>query len=150
MTFNRIRADKRKRAFSYIPEGTALQIPLYALLRDPACFSPAPEECRPERFLNTNSKGSEIGPGEENGNGKTAQKNLAAFIPFSFGPENCAGRTLAMAELRVVTALMMHHFNIRFVDGYDPRDWHRDLEDWYVMSVGKVPVRLTLRAPVLD
>ena len=74
--------------------------------------------------------------------------NTAAFIPFSYGPENCAGRTLAMAELRVITVLMMRYFDIKLADGYDPADWQRDLEDWYVMSVGRVPVRLSVRTPV--
>lgn len=75
---------------------------------------------------------------------------LAAFIPFSYGPENCAGKTLAIAELRIITALIMRHFDMRFEDGYDPADWERDLEDWYVFAVGKVPVQLTLRTSVMS
>ena len=89
--------------------------------------------------------------GEQEAEGENAtQTNLAAFIPFSYGPENCAGRALALAELRIVTALMMHHFQVRFADGYDKNNWHLDLKDWYVFSVGAVPVQLELRVPVLD
>lgn len=137
---------------SYIPEGTAIQIPLYTLLLSPDCFSPAPNEFRPERFLDASVKKqeSEENNGAADGDENTAHTNLAAFVPFSYGPENCAGKSLAMAELRVITALMIHHFDMKFADDYDPSDWQRDLEDWYVMSVGKVPVQLTLRTPVLD
>lgn len=131
--------------YRYIPEGTAIQIPLYSLLRDPASFSPSPEEFRPERFLDSSTTKTDM---ENGGATRTVQTNLTAFIPFSYGPENCAGRTLAMAELRVITVLMMRHFDIKLKDGYDPADWQRDLEDWYVMSVGKVPVRLSVRTPI--
>ena len=75
---------------------------------------------------------------------------LAAIIPISDGPEDCAGKTLAIAELRIITALIMRHFDMRFESGYDPADWERDLKDWYVFEVGKVPVQLTLRTSVMS
>ncbi|EJD04675.1 uncharacterized protein FOMMEDRAFT_153745 [Fomitiporia mediterranea MF3/22] len=36
----------------------------------------------------------------------------AAFIPFSYSPANCAGRALAMAELRMVVALLVQCFDM--------------------------------------
>lgn len=135
---------------SFVPSGTSVGIPLYTLLRSPACFSPAPEEFHPERFLDSNEK--DVG-GEKDAMppiGKSASTNLAAFIPFSYGPENCAGRSLAMNELRVITALMMRHFDMKLADGYDPKAWQDQLKDWFIMSVGTLPVQLTLRTPVLD
>ncbi|KAH8113754.1 high nitrogen upregulated cytochrome P450 monooxygenase 2, partial [Phellopilus nigrolimitatus] len=39
--------------------------------------------------------------------------NTAAFIPFSYGPENCAGRNLALTELRMVVALLIQRFEIQ-------------------------------------
>lgn len=56
---------------------------------------------------------------------------------------------LAMVELRVVTALMMHHFDMKFAEGYDPNSWQERLQDWYVMAIGDLPVVLTQRAPIL-
>lgn len=79
-----------------------------------------------------------------------AGTNLSAFIPFSFGPENCAGRNLATIELRVVTALMIRHFDMEFAEGYDKDEWPKVIEDYYVMKVGRLPVVLKSRASVLE
>lgn len=117
-------------------------------MRSPKYFSPAPEKFRPERFLESNIKKVEKQNPENSEN--SARTNLAAFIPFSFGPANCAGRALALAELRVVTALMIHHFELRIEDDYNCDEWERDMEDWYVMTVGRLPVKLSLRTPVID
>ena len=105
---------------------------------------------RPERFLGTNPKDDGLQEIVETTNGKSAHTNLAAFIPFSYGPENCAGRSLAMNELRMITALMLRHFDMKLANGYDPNDWQKELQDWFIMSIGPLPVQLTLRAPVLE
>lgn len=143
---------------SYIPENTAVDVPIYTLFRDPRYFSPAPEEFRPARFLDASGAKASINGyqngGVENGDEKPhstdARTNFTAFIPFSLGPENCAGRALAMLELRVITTLVMRHFDLKFAKGYDPAAWIRDAEDWYVLKVAPLPVILETRVPVLD
>lgn len=131
---------------SYVPPGTSIGVPLYTLLRSSKCFSPAPDEFHPERFLGKNKIEQEKAHSES----QSATTNLAAFIPFSFGPEICAGRPLAMNELRLITVLMVRYFDMKFVDGYDPEEWLKELEDWFIMSIGPVPVQLKLRTPLLD
>lgn len=119
---------------SYVPKNTAIDIPLHTIFRDPRYFSPDPEEFHPERFLN--SKDSEK---------SEAATNLAAFIPFSFGPENCAGRNLAVIELRVITALMVRQFDMKFASGYDQDEWPNSMEDYFVMKIGPLPVNIKSR-----
>jgi hypothetical protein len=75
--------------------------------------------------------------------------NLSAFIPFSFGPANCAGKNLAMLEMRTVIALLIRRFDMafseRFTEGYSADKWGEDAEDWVVFKNGPLPVVLTSR-----
>ena len=71
--------------------------------------------------------------------------NTAAFIPFSSGPANCVGKNLALLELRMVVAALVQKFDIKFAEGYDPRKWHEELQDFTAAMVGKLPVVLELR-----
>ena len=71
--------------------------------------------------------------------------NTAAFIPFSYGPAHCAGRALAMVEMRMVVALLMQRFEFQFAPDYNPDDWEEHLEDFFVLSNGPLRVKLTPR-----
>ena len=154
----------------FIPEGTGILVPVYVLSRDPVNFSPDPDVFWPDRWLRADSakrtpKTSEDSEAsstyaytrtddekEEKENGKsksdevTVTNNAAAFIPFSYGPENCAGRNLALVEMRMVVALLIQRFEFRFAEGYDPRKWEEEIEDWMVTKLGELPVVLTCRS----
>ena len=69
-----------------------------------------------------------------------------AFIPFSTGHANCAGKNLALAEMRAVTAVLMQKFDFRFAPGYDPARWEREMVDLFVIKPGELPVIITPRA----
>ena len=139
---------------SFINEGTAIIVPPYALFRNPAYFSPAPDSFWPDRWLHPNAvkriprsavsdaKDSKPLPHESDSEVIT---NTAAFIPFSFGPAHCAGRALALVEMRMVVALLMQRFNFQFAEGYDPKGWEEQLEDRFAFSNGKLMVKLTPR-----
>ena len=51
--------------------------------------------------------------------------NSAAFIPFSFGSMNYAGKGLAMLQMRIVVCALMQRFRIRVTER---RDLRRDGE----------------------
>lgn len=70
--------------------------------------------------------------------------NATAFIPFSYGPANCAGRLLALVELRMVVALMIQRFEFQFAPDYDPREWEDHIEDFFVICNG--PLRVSLKS----
>ena len=115
----------------FVPESTALYIPIYVLQRDARYFSPSPNSFIPERWLDTTS-------------GKFTT-NTSAFIPFSTGPANCVGKNLALLEMRMVVASIIQKFDMRFDEGYDPNTWEEELQDFFVTKVGKLPVVLTAR-----
>ena len=112
-------------------EGTAIQIPPYVIHRDARYFSPNPDKFWPDRWL---KRDFDI----------VIERN--AFIPFSTGPANCAGKPLAMMELRLVTCLLVRTFELSFEDGYDPSRWEEELVDRFVMLKGKLPVKLQKRS----
>lgn len=128
-------------------------VPPYALFRNPAYFSPAPDSFWPDRWLQSGvakrtphsaSTASSVPTFTQTGETEVIT-NHAAFIPFSYGPANCAGRALALAEMRVVVALLMQRFEMRFKEGWDPKEWEDHLEDHFVMSNGGLPIVLRPR-----
>lgn len=117
----------------FITEETAVRISPYVIHRDPRYFYPKPEEFWPERWFTQNQSDEKI------------ITNRSAFIPFSYGPANCAGRTLAISELRYITAMLIYNFEIWFEDGYDPARWNRELSDQFILLVGELPVKMKQR-----
>ncbi|KAJ7174134.1 cytochrome P450 [Mycena crocata] len=115
-----------------IPEGTSVVVPPYTMHRDPRYFSPSPDKYMPERWLSSDTT--------------TFLVNEDAFIPFSAGPANCAGKNLAMLEIRMAVAYLLQAFEMRLADGYDPARWEADLQDYFVLQKGSLPVIVTSRA----
>ena len=62
---------------------------------------------RPERWLDANT---------HSGNGH----NSHAFLPFGAGPRFCPGRHLAMLEIKMVTAMLCHNFEVVRFPGAPP------------------------------
>ncbi|KAL5489839.1 hypothetical protein ACEPAI_4671 [Sanghuangporus weigelae] len=114
-----------------VPESTSLYVPPYPLHRDERYFSPSPNSFIPDRWLQSN-----------NGNSTT---DVSAFIPFAAGRANCVGKNLAWIEMRMVVATIVQRFDMKFAEGYDPLKWEEDLQDFFVMKVGKLPVVLHSR-----
>ncbi|KAJ7461561.1 cytochrome P450 [Mycena latifolia] len=108
----------------FIPEGTNIYAPPYALHRNPAYFSPYPDQFVPERWL----------PGAN-----FEKHDTSAFIPFSMGPANCVGQKLAKRELLMMVSLLLKSFRLRFADGFDSAAWPGLIHDYFV----------TTRAPLL-
>ncbi|KXN90423.1 Cytochrome P450 67 [Leucoagaricus sp. SymC.cos] len=124
----------------FIPEGTSIVVSPYAMHRDPRYFSPRPNDFWPDRWLHSPNEGSSTASREE-----PFILSRDAFIPFSTGPANCAGKPLALIELRLVIANVVRRFEIAFDDGYDPRQWERELRDRFVMVKGELKTALKLQ-----
>ncbi|GLB37110.1 putative cytochrome p450 [Lyophyllum shimeji] len=127
----------------YIPEGTTAVVHTYTLHRDARNFSPFPESFIPERWL-TADRQVALEPEVFKARGHVVH-NLAAFIPFSYGPADCIGKRLAMQEMRAVACAVLRRFSLRFADGYDKATWEGDMCDHFVIKKPKLPVVLTLR-----
>ncbi|EXJ59969.1 hypothetical protein A1O7_04117 [Cladophialophora yegresii CBS 114405] len=87
----------------HIPGKTVVQMPLYAMARDPELY-PDPLAFIPERH---GSRSAELMP----------YKNKEVFHPFSTGPMGCIGKNLAYMEVRLVTANIIRDFNVRLAEG---------------------------------
>ncbi|KAM4756070.1 LOW QUALITY PROTEIN: ultra-long-chain fatty acid omega-hydroxylase-like [Cyanocitta cristata] len=79
-----------------IPKGVTCLMSIYGTHHNPDLW-PEPEVFNPLRFSPENSKG----------------RSPSSFIPFSAGPRNCIGQSFAMAEMKVVVALMLSRFVLR-------------------------------------
>ena len=79
--------------------------------------------------------------------------NERAFIPFSHGPMNCAGKTLALQELRIVVVALLQRFRLRAAaqDGggedavFDLARYEREYKDFFVSARPRVDVFLEVR-----
>ncbi|XP_053563152.1 ultra-long-chain fatty acid omega-hydroxylase isoform X1 [Bombina bombina] len=78
-----------------IPKGNTCLLSIYGTHHNPTVW-PNPEVYDPYRFDPE----------------KFQERSSHAFVPFSAGPRNCIGQNFAMAEMRVVLALTLLHFNV--------------------------------------
>lgn len=88
-----------------LPPGTQLGIPQYSMYRSSRHFKNS-STYAPERFL-----GAE----------EYATDKLAVIQPFSVGPRNCIGQSLAWAEIRTILARLVWHFDMELED--ESKDW---------------------------
>jgi len=91
----------------------------------------APDAFLPERWF---SKGAPAG-----------KHNPVAFIPFSYGPTICAGKNLALMELRMVLCWVLRRFQFSKAPGVGYEEWEGKIQDWFVIHVEPLPVKVSLR-----
>ena len=58
---------------------------------------------------------------------------------------NCAGKSLALQELRTVVCSLLQKFEFEFAHDWDPRDWEKNLRDHFIMVKGRLPVTAKVR-----
>lgn len=119
-----------------------MNISPYVIHRDPMYFSPAPETFWPDRWL---TKSGSPSPSSEKMELIPVETSHEAFIPFSAGHASCAGKNLALAEMRAVIVCLIQKFDMRLQDGYDTRRWEKEKADFFVLKLGELPVVLNLR-----
>ncbi|KAH6974765.1 isotrichodermin C-15 hydroxylase [Ilyonectria destructans] len=88
-----------------IPSNTSLTMHLWAANRSPLNFH-APDDMVPERWMKTR-------PAEFENDDRDAMK------PFSTEPQDCPGKNFAWAEMRLVLARMLWHFDFELVSESD-------------------------------
>ncbi|KAF2023337.1 cytochrome P450 [Setomelanomma holmii] len=94
-----------------IPVGTRVSIGILSAYRSPENFK-NPLEFVPERWLG-NAPGYS---GYENDHSGYENDRRQVFEPFSTGPRNCIGKSLAMHEMRLIACKMLWHFDIILCD----------------------------------
>uniref|UniRef100_A0AAU8HQ35 Flavonoid 3'-hydroxylase n=1 Tax=Silybum marianum TaxID=92921 RepID=A0AAU8HQ35_SILMA len=94
----------------YIPKGSTLLVNVWAIARDPKMWTD-PLEFRPTRFLprgekpNANVKGNDF-----------------EIIPFGAGRRICAGLSLGLRMVQLLTATLVHAFDWKLANGLDPKN----------------------------
>ena len=119
---------------SIVPEQTQVTVHVWSIHRDPRNFS-VPDAFLPERWLHN--------PTTHNPNVKV--HNAAALIPFSHGPMQCAGKQLAMMEMRMVLTWLIQNFEFEPAEGREWKSWDNRTEDWFVMSRPPLPAKVVLK-----
>ena len=61
------------------------------------------------------------------------------------GPTSCAGKGLALLELRTVICSLIQKFDFELAPGFKPDDWERNLMDCFILVKGELPVRVKTR-----
>ncbi|KAL1768869.1 cytochrome P450 3A9 [Sigmodon hispidus] len=80
----------------FIPKGSVVIVPIYALHQDPQ-YWPEPEEFCPERFSKEN-KGN-ISP--------------YVYLPFGNGPRNCIGMRFALMSMKLALTKVLQNFSFQ-------------------------------------
>ncbi|KAL5044872.1 hypothetical protein BDW71DRAFT_209001 [Aspergillus fruticulosus] len=80
----------------YVPAATAVTVSHYAAYHSAANFT-QPDAFIPERFIDKSA----------------FDDNRDVLQPFHVGPRNCIGRNLAYAEMKLILALLLFHFDLK-------------------------------------
>jgi len=127
---------------SYIPEGNSISVHTYSLHRNPRCFFPLSDSFWPDRWLPESDR--QYPSSVVAGSGDFIH-DTTAFIPFSLGPANCAGKNLALLELRGVVCFMVQMFDFKVKEGFKLESWEEDIADFFVMKKPALPVVVKTR-----
>ncbi|KAF8656553.1 hypothetical protein HU200_060612 [Digitaria exilis] len=85
----------------HVPAGVNIYVPVSTVHLDPELWGPDAGEFRPERFA---------------AGGKAPPPH--AYLPFGAGARTCLGQTFAMAELKVLLALVVSRFELTLSPAY--------------------------------
>jgi fatty acid synthase len=145
-----------------VPQGTLVATPLFAIHNTVHNWD-QPEQYRPERWLDVptetyvfNSRsGAAAGAGAGEGAAAAAasSKRGITFMPFSEGPRNCVGQSLAKMEVLCLLAKLCANFSIVLAPEMGGRDGVRSRESTHLtlQTAGTHGIRchLTPRAAAL-
>ncbi|KAH8705884.1 putative benzoate 4-monooxygenase cytochrome P450 [Talaromyces proteolyticus] len=104
----------------YIPGDCLVQIPLYTLFRDERCFH-QPHAFIPERW----STRPEL------------IKDGSAYIPFGSGPFGCAGKQLALMEIRRITVDLLSRYDIALSKEQTHEAFYEGQQDVFTLVHGR-------------
>ncbi|KAJ3776194.1 high nitrogen upregulated cytochrome P450 monooxygenase 2 [Lentinula raphanica] len=122
----------------FLPEGTQVWAPPKVFHLNPTYFSPRPDEFVPERWLDS-QKRSDKSPHQH------FQNDMTAFLAFSYGPANCAGRNLARQEMMMVMSILLQNFDFRFAKNFDWQTWTQRLTTFFVTIRPPLELSITRR-----
>jgi cytochrome P450 len=66
-------------------------------------------------------------------------------LKYIVGPTNCAGRALALHEMRTVLVTLVRRFDFAFAPGFEAQDWINQLRDRFLLIRGQLKVLVSFR-----
>jgi hypothetical protein len=123
-------SDNRHSFYRVIPEETQVTIHVYSIQRDPRNFH-TPDAFLPERWFSTGAP--------------AGKHNPAALLPFSYGPANCAGKNLALMEMRMVLCWVLRRFRFSKAPGFSYEEWEGKVQDWFVVHQPPLLASISIR-----
>ncbi|KAM0287617.1 hypothetical protein ACHAO9_007647 [Fusarium lateritium] len=112
----------------YIPGDTLFHTPTYTMCRDERCFV-RPDEFIPERWTSQ----------------PELVKDASVFSPFHIGRGSCAGKQLALMEVRYIFSEILSRYNFRASPGTSPETFVNGLRDCFTMEVPELKMVFTPR-----
>ncbi|KAM0250781.1 hypothetical protein ACHAP5_001998 [Fusarium lateritium] len=112
----------------YIPGYTLFHTPTYTMCRDERCFV-RPDEFIPERWTSQ----------------PELVKDASVFSPFHMGRGSCAGKQLALMEVRYIFSEILSRYNFRAAPGTSPEIFVNGLRDCFTMEVPELKMVFTPR-----
>jgi cytochrome P450 len=119
-----------------VPAGATLVLPQRIVHTDPRWWD-APEEFRPERWLEGEAAETAVAAGADGVGTATRERPEYAYFPFGGGPRHCIGARFAMLEARLALATLAREW--RFTD---PGEVRPSLN---VTLQPEDPIRVTVR-----
>ncbi|OKL55370.1 hypothetical protein UA08_09379 [Talaromyces atroroseus] len=113
---------------TYIPGECLVQMPLYSLFRDERCFA-QPNQFIPQRWTDR----------------QDLIKDASVYIPFGLGPFSCAGKQLALMEIRRVTVDLLSRYDVSFAKGQTHEAFYQGQQDVFTLVCGKLQLLFTER-----
>jgi cytochrome P450 len=111
-----------------VPAGTVVGTPLYAIHNTVHNWE-APDKFCPERWLNTPTESWVTNSKEADMPAKT--KGIT-FMPFSEGPRNCVGQSLAKMEVLTLLAKLLANFRVELAPEMGGREGVRSRESTHL------------------
>ena len=71
------------------------------------------------------------------------EHNAAAFFPFSYGPTICAGKNLALMEMRMLLCWVLRRFRFSKAPGVNYEEWEGKIKD-YLFVVNQAPLLVSV------
>ncbi|KAI5814629.1 cytochrome P450 [Pyronema omphalodes] len=112
----------------FIPGDTVVSVPIYCMHRDERFFQ-KPLEFIPERW----SEQPEL------------VIDKRAFTPFGIGDYSCAGKSLAMMEMRMFIVRMCLNFEWCLAEGFTEEEYVANQRMMFGMQLGPTPITFTPR-----
>ncbi|KAE8994995.1 hypothetical protein PR001_g20237 [Phytophthora rubi] len=112
---------------TFVPEGCAVMIPMYASARVKSVWGEDAAEYKPERWIDATT-------------GKVTPVSPFKFVTFGAGPRQCLGMRFALLQIQTTVAVLFSHLDLKTTE--DPFDL---TYDFAITLPVKGPLNVTVR-----